>query len=191
VGVVVGTALSLVPSIAEAGTSPPGLLAHEDGNHTTDELLAEVGRQVPTFGGMYVDGGQLVILLTDDGESLAAAADALRAIETLDVAGMTPVFARADYSWVQLMDWFGRLGDIAGMNGVVWSDIDDRANRLGIPRPAVVIEEAESVVIPALEHPTQSVGSQRSPGAVILLLVAALIVLVTSSTVVWSVRRSR
>jgi hypothetical protein len=109
------------------GTSPP--------DQTSDDLLASVAGQVPAFGGMYVDesAGKLYIWLTDQGQSLTAADQALQSVlGDPTLASLTPVALAATYSFTQLKAWSDRMSPVLSIQGVVSTDIDDRSNRLSV-----------------------------------------------------------
>lgn len=135
----------------------------------TDELFAAVAQRVPAFGGAYVDekAGELRIWTTRPERSVAESAQ--RAMAKLwddqDLAALRPVVLRADYDFLTLSRWYRRMtGPVFGVDGVVFTDIDEGRNRLaigvedpaqqrpmvepklreqGIPLEAVVIEQAE------------------------------------------------
>ncbi len=140
---------------------------------TEDDLLYELAKRVPSFGGMFVDeSGVLNVWLTDPSlqviEALRAAIIALwgggwfrenapkRVIKAL----------KADYSFKQLYEWYKPMVDaVFQIPGVFSTAIDDLKNRLsvwvdigdtqaaervrqvltdlGIPLQAVIISEEE------------------------------------------------
>lgn len=133
---------------------------------TMDDLLLEVARRLPGFGGMFIDrDGRLAVYLLDPAE-IGAAEEAIAAVFGRE---RFPPGARAvqgQYSFLQLNEWHGRLNSLFGVPGVVLTDLDEGRNRLavgleragagaaverelsrlGIPREAVVIEETRPII---------------------------------------------
>jgi hypothetical protein len=128
-----GTAGSVSAHASFALTSdvpPPPI-----GNQTIDDLLASVAASVPAFGGMYVDEGTgtLHIWLTDQGQSLAAADQAIQSVlGDPTLAAFTPVAESARYSFTQLKAWSDQMMPVLSISNVVSTDIDDRTNRLTV-----------------------------------------------------------
>lgn len=135
---------------------------------TVDDLLVEVARRVPAFGGMFLsdDEQTLQVYLTDLRPPLVAAAQtAIAAIfgaQHIPQGGIRGI--QGQYGFLQLKHWYDRMWGAlveAIPGGVTLTDIDDARNRLlvgvinlelqsrveqelaklGIPREAVVIEQ--------------------------------------------------
>jgi len=138
---------------------------------TLDDQFAEIARQVPAFGGLFYDQrGRLTMYLTESkGDTPARAkatiAAALSSDDRLATAGDIRVIP-GQYSFLQLKGWYDRMTfDVLGVPRVIFTDIDEGTNRLrigvekqaklgtveahlaklGIPREAVTIEEAEPI----------------------------------------------
>lgn len=133
-----------------------------------DAQLARLTERHPTFGGMFVDGKRLKILLTDDGESLRGVYAALKKRYD-EVRGYEPVALKARWNWIQLYEWRIDLGSkVSRLPGFLSSDIDDSGNRVefgfknrrrvidraneeiarqGVPRAAVRIVKDEEVTV--------------------------------------------
>ncbi|AKT37604.1 hypothetical protein [Chondromyces crocatus] len=106
-----------------------------------DEQFAMIAEAVPGFGGLYLDQGQAVVFLTD-----------LDAVEKAKVV-LEPVLARmlslgrdpsapfempefrfeqGQYDWGSLFGWYGEIGGVFSVPGVVLRDIDETKNRIRI-----------------------------------------------------------
>jgi hypothetical protein len=170
--VVVACALSLllVPVAGgygspHAGTGTQGQAAGESA--TLDDRLAAVARQAPGFGGAFVDAASdtLFVYVADQGRSAALAEGAFRALFLPDDLPAETKILRADYTFLELKAWLDRMVGVLGISGVVFTDIDDRRNRLSVgvesvyaipaveaelarnsvPREAVLIDVTEPV----------------------------------------------
>lgn len=143
--------------------------APDEGRHqgTLDDLLLEVARQVPGFGGMFIDqDGRLAIFLLDPAD-VAVAEEAIAAVfgrERIPAGGVVAV--QGQYSLLQLKEWYDRLGSLFSIPGVALTDLDEGRNRLtvgvqgsearpvveqelqrlGIPSEAVRIEETGPII---------------------------------------------
>lgn len=144
----------------------------QQGEPTQDDLFAMVAQQVPAFGGMYVDEDTqtLYVWLTDQGQSLAAAVQALQSTFGSQILNeFTPVALPAQYGFTQLKAWSDQMVALS-TPGIAFTDIDDGNNRLAIgvenlatQGPAV---EAELV---DLGIPLQVVSIEQSEGYTDLL----------------------
>ncbi|MCL4368898.1 MAG: hypothetical protein M1337_07005 [Actinobacteria bacterium] len=98
-----------------------------------NDLLIEVARRVPAFGGMFIDEeGRLAVYLLDVTQG-AAAEEAIAAIfgrERIPRGGTRVLQGR--YSFLQLEEWYGRLQAVFEVPGVSFTDIDEANNRLAI-----------------------------------------------------------
>jgi len=93
--------------------------------------LSSIAREVPTFGGMYVDRPTLYVWLTDGGQSLDAAVEAIRRNWPTDkFENFTPVALRAKYSFLQLDAWHEQMDGVLSIDGAIYTDRDERNNRL-------------------------------------------------------------
>ncbi|MCI2430886.1 S1 family peptidase [Candidatus Acetothermia bacterium] len=134
-----------------------------------DRLFTAIAQRAPAFGGMFLDEtGTLNVYLVDLAQRNAveaAIAEVLGAERT--ASQMKPLQGR--YSFGQLKNWHDKLMALFEDGGVVFTDIDETRNmlkvgieiaglkdniekkldKLGVPRDAVAIEEAEPVVLMA------------------------------------------
>jgi hypothetical protein len=149
----------LAPTLATAAAPSTAPSAADD-----DPVAA--ARDVPGFGGFYVDGGVPTVWLTDAREKPKAA----RALERwMRKYGHDPAALRvkqAAHAYRDLERWFERGGaEALGVEGAVFADLDEAANvlrvgvehagavaaaraalaRAGIPASAVVVEQTAPV----------------------------------------------
>jgi hypothetical protein len=121
---------------------------------TQDDLLIRVGKQVPGFGGMYVDSdGRLVLYLLDTAQ-LPAARSAIEAVfgpDRVPAAGVRAV--KAQYTVSQLAAWTRRAAAVLELTGVTLVDLDEARNRVAIgvddlSRVTTVEKALSSIKIP-------------------------------------------
>lgn len=134
---------------------------------TFDDLLAEVGRLEPAFGGISLTEGRLSVVMTDTARDLATLRAALGSILRDHRFETGPLDVRqGDYSFLQLYAWSLKLPAFFSIEGVFSIDIDEAQNRLkvgirddsvreaietelawvGIPSEAVIFEVREPAV---------------------------------------------
>jgi hypothetical protein len=115
---------------------------------TLDEELIALAGLIPGFGGLFADPTETVILLQDPASQRNVAADVvgpfLRQVWSLNRnAGDRPlVFRPARYLFTELAAWRSEF-DSQTPRGTVFSDIDERRNRIVI---AVATNEAATAV---------------------------------------------
>lgn len=104
----------------------------EDGQ-TIDDLFAEVAKQVPAFGGMFIDSqGNLSVYLLDPTQK-AAAESAIASVFGRDRIPPNGVrVLPGQYGFLQLKEWFNRANALLALPGVTLVDIDESKNRLKI-----------------------------------------------------------
>lgn len=166
----------MVVSIALASTAIGTQMARAAGGG--DESFAMVASRVPQFGGAFADeaGGVLYVWLTDPREEvLERAKTALADVLGHEFVEGKVVALRARYSFPELQAWHDAMVDVLSLPGVVFTDIDERENRLRvgvedrekygaqvreeltrleIPRDAVGIDEHAPIAqIPPLSRP--------------------------------------
>lgn len=106
-----------------------------------DDLLAEVGKTVPAFGGLYIaEDGALEVIMTDRAQE-AMVEGVIRSVFPMENLSYTGVRVRdCKYPFTQLKGWYDvAYRGVFEMPGVAYTDIDERANRLvvGITEPGV------------------------------------------------------
>lgn len=151
--------------VMPAGKTPGPSATQREKTH--DDLLLEIARRVPSFGGMYTDAqGHLYVYLLEPDARVEAEA-AIRSVfgpDTLPAEGIRVVLAQ--YSFLDLKAWHDRLtGVVLNKPGVVLTDVDESRNRLligtitgkpparldtllkklAIPREAVIVEKVEPI----------------------------------------------
>ena len=158
---------------------------------TLDEQLIEINKRIPGFGGMYVDEKGVVNVYLADTERLDAKArqgtqakieqaltevlgpDALSSRSRTVLEREAPIkrpptirLVKGEYSIQQLTEWRSRMESALQVPGVVFTDLDERSNRLKIgiepgasrekveealekadipPPDAVIIEETQPI----------------------------------------------
>jgi hypothetical protein len=102
----------------------------------SEEPFAGVARQVPEFGGAYVDEGarRLYIWLTDTSDSiLRQARSAVLDVLSGEFAAYQAIALQAKYSFLELTKWQDDITTRAGsLPGVVFVDADERNNRVTV-----------------------------------------------------------
>src|SRR5256712_8309801 len=100
-----------------------------------DDMFDDVATSVPGFGGMYLDGNTLKVYLTDPTQRVMAE-HAIGAIGAVFGAARIPAGGvqtlQATYGFHQLHAWNNHIGAVFNIQGVVYTDIDEKANRLTV-----------------------------------------------------------
>jgi len=155
---------------------------------TLDERFSEIARRVPQFGGAYVSGGHLEIVLTDTAtNALRAAREAVDEIIGADrpLPMRDAVAVHGKYGFNELMAMRVRARSTLALAGVVQLGIDERKNRvmigvvddaaqrrvadqlirLGVDRGTVVIETVKPMILFSNSSKIRPVigGSQIKP----------------------------
>ncbi|HEX5084607.1 MAG TPA: hypothetical protein VFY40_21405 [Blastocatellia bacterium] len=153
----------------------PGF-AQMDEIETSDDRLAAVAREVPGFGGMFYDqdGTLQVYLSGQKGPAPAALIASLDDVITREVGKGERLSGRGieiidgQYGFLDLYDWQRQMSPtVLAIPGVVFTDIDEKTNRLrigvtdssgltdevekylsglSVPREAVLISETKPVL---------------------------------------------
>lgn len=164
--------LVLCVSIVGSNALPEKVPVNDPTNRahrTLDEQFLDVSAKVPDFGGMFMDGDVLKVHLVNRAQR-PAAESAIAAVfgrERIPAGGIQ--ILQGQYSFTQLKKWHDRLGVLFDIQGVVFTDVDEKLNRLkvgvespdligvvekelikqGIPPDSFVIEQTEPVVFAA------------------------------------------
>jgi len=95
-------------------------------------MFDDVATQVPGFGGMYLEGNILKVYLTDPTLMVSAGSviTSVFGADRIPAGGIQVI--RGNYGFHQLLAWFNKLGVVFNIPGVVYTDIDERANRLTV-----------------------------------------------------------
>ncbi len=95
-------------------------------------MFDDVATQVPGFGGMYLEGNILKVYLTDPTLMVSAGSviTSVFGADRIPAGGIQVI--RGNYGFHQLSAWSNKLGAVFNIPGVVYTDIDERANRLTV-----------------------------------------------------------
>jgi hypothetical protein len=150
------------PPVRQAPTDQPNSPALD-----LDHRFAEVARQAPAFGGMFLDGNATLQVYLTDRTQEAAVRQAISAVFGLEVLSSGMKVLDGENGFLQLAEWYVKahelLPSIAEVNLL---DIDEARNRvaigvetkqgvpmvkgmltqLGIPAKAVIVEEMEDAI---------------------------------------------
>ena len=100
---------------------------------TQDDHLEEVAAQEPAFAGMFVENGQLIVMLTDLSRPVSAVRGAITSVFTDPRFTTIPIQTRqAKYGWSQLYAWGTVLPRAFSVPGVTVTDLDEVDNRISI-----------------------------------------------------------
>lgn len=130
-----------------------------------DSLLADLAREEPSIGGLYVDEeGVLTVLVVNVDRAAAAARVARRLVAEGRVRGIAKSFngkvrhRPARFSLIELAEWRLKVRDKVEELGALWIDLNEARNRIeiGIPR-----SEQERVV----QQLSKYLSSLRIPAA--------------------------
>jgi hypothetical protein len=146
----------------QASTNPPNSPALD-----LDHRFAEVAKQAPAFGGMFLDGNATLQVYLTDRTQEAAARQAISAVFGPDVLTNGMKVLDGENGFLQLAEWYVKAHDLLPtMAEVNLLDIDEARNRivigvetkqwvpkvesllaqLGIPARAVIVEEVEDAI---------------------------------------------
>jgi hypothetical protein len=139
---------------ASHGSEEDQFPADEAREETLDDLLAEVARMVPEFGGVSIGPDGTLHIDVLDPRMAGAALEAIEAVfgperfsqgstqilpERLSQGGIKVL--PGQYSFVQLKDWHERMmPEVLGLPGVILTDIDEGENRLRVGVEAQVLQ---------------------------------------------------
>jgi hypothetical protein len=142
----------------------PGQLKAVD-TRSIDDLFLEVARRVPAFGGMYLgpDKTLQVYLLNVDPATIKASEEAITAVfgrERIPAGTLHPL--KGQFGFQQLKDWHDRARDVLGIPGVVFSDIDERMNRLTFGLNQMEAREDAEKLLIKLQIPKEAVIFQKT-----------------------------
>jgi len=143
-----------------SGPHAGGGAASESATSLLDDLFAELGARVPAFGGMFLDGDVLKVYLTSPAQMVSAEAAIVVVFgrERIPAGGIQVL--PAQYAFLQLSEWHNRLGPLFDIQGVVFTDIDERVNRLKV---AV----ADDAVFDIVEQEVLRLGIPREAFAIV------------------------
>lgn len=120
-----------------------------------DAEFVRLAKQIPGFAGMYYDqAGKLNVQVARQGGIAARGADVMGRLRSVGGSAVQrrlrtggAVMREAKYDFGQLAGWKSRLGRVFQVKGVVYTDIDEAANRLRIAiQPGASQRDVERVV---------------------------------------------
>ncbi len=153
--VIVGIlALLLASGWATAGAAGPD---------TVDEINLAIDRQVPGFGGAFVENDTLNVFLTNL-ESRPAVERALAAAygaEGLPARGIQ--VRQGQYGFAQLKAWQDEAGAVFDLPGVVFTDVDETLNRVAIGVEDKAAGAAVTQALMRLQIPLKAVEIVETP----------------------------
>lgn len=142
-----------------------------------DDYYANIAKEVPGFGGMYLEEGNLNMYFLE-GSAKTGAATYQKVLGIMNqeanvpeyIQTASPQIRRGDYDFIELRDWKNALKSKLRGEGMVFIDADERRNRvrvgiteslatsrissmladLGIPEGAVITEITDPIV-PAVD----------------------------------------
>src|SRR5881398_405592 len=122
--------LTLISTTIPAYANTPQ--THLRGAKGLDDMFDDVATSVPGFGGMYLDGNTLKVYLIDPAQKVMAehAIGAVFGAARIPAGGVQTL--KGTYGFHQLHTWYNHLGAIYNIPGVVYTDIDEKANRLTV-----------------------------------------------------------
>ncbi len=142
--------------------------------YTIDDRFADLARVVPGgFGGLWLEGDELHVNLVDLSKRAEAQAVLARELRA-EFGGGAPgqrgsvdldaiVFHSARYDYLQLTGWYARLTPALG-EGIVSTDIDERANRIAVGvRDEATIERVRRRVVELGIPPEAVVVARQEP----------------------------
>jgi hypothetical protein len=140
--------------------------------HGIDAEFTRLAKQVPGFGGMYYDrSGRLNIYVTRaQGGAAARSADVTGRLRTFGGAAVqrrlrsaAVTIREAKYDFAQLQSWKARLSRVFTVKGVVYTDIDEEANRIGLALTPAASQAAVERIINSANVPLGAVSFRRMP----------------------------
>jgi len=96
---------------------------------SVDETFVDIDSKVPGFGGLYVDGNQMKIYLTDTSKKDKAIKE-ISSIKKIPKGGFEVI--QGKYRFSDLKKWKDDAGILFDIPGLVYVDADEEKNRLSI-----------------------------------------------------------
>ena len=122
--------LTLISTTIPAYANTPQ--THSRAAKGLDDMFDDVATSVPGFGGMYLDGNTLKVYLIDPAQKVMAehAIGAVFGAARIPAGGVQTL--KGTYGFHQLHTWYNHLGAVFNIQGVVYTDIDEKTNRLTV-----------------------------------------------------------
>jgi len=148
--------IAVCACVAHTATAaaPQSARQSETRMQTHDDLLLQVDKQAPGFGGMFIGAdGRLAVYMLDTGRlaPTRAAIESVFGSNHVPAAGIRAV--QGQYSISQLKPWTERAGSLLATPGVTIVDLDERRNRVVIgvdraDRTQTVLRELTALKVP-------------------------------------------
>ena len=126
-GIILAAGLASAPNAYALGNRPEAAAVQG-----LDGLFTRVSALAPSFGGMFLDADKLTVYLTNPGQRTVAE----QAIAAVFGPGRMPAggvqVLKAQYSFSQLKAWHDSMGSLFNIEGVIFTDLDEAANRLKV-----------------------------------------------------------
>lgn len=156
----IAATISLLPVVVSAQENRP---------QTIDDEFYAIAQEAPAFGGLYLceqEGGLCVNTTDSSPAKVTAIREAIDRRFGEQFRGMPTVPIPAQFSFAQLYEWHQQIVQTLSISGIVFTDIDEKRNRitigvstnsakkavereiarLNIPSEAVVVDDTEPVV---------------------------------------------
>lgn len=126
-------------AVAEASAASAALQARP--GRGIDAKFTRLARDIPGFGGMYFDkSGKLNVYVKSQAGAAARGVDMVGRLRAVGDRAVQDRLRRspnvgiqeAKYDYAELQGWKSRLGKLFSVRGVVFTDIDEGRNRLGV-----------------------------------------------------------
>jgi len=126
-GIILAAGLASAPNAYALGNRPEAAAVQG-----LDGLFTRVSALAPSFGGMFLDADKLTVYLTNPGQRTVAE----QAIAAVFGPGRMPAggvqVLKAQYRFSQLKAWHDSMGSLFNIEGVIFTDLDEAANRLKV-----------------------------------------------------------
>lgn len=161
---VAAAALLVVSVVAGSNSATDDSDSEAASGKTHDELLLEIADEIPDFAGMYLssDGGTLYVNVLEGSESTLRKDDVKDAIDETfksDAATRGQVtLVPKEYTIRQLHGWYAQaLPVVMATEGVVMTDLDEKASRIRIWVTNEVDLEGLNSTLGSMEIPSNAV----------------------------------
>ncbi|MGH7471729.1 MAG: hypothetical protein ACRENP_27580 [Longimicrobiales bacterium] len=103
-------------------------------SNSTNAIFSQIAKEIPGFGGFYIDNGAIHVYLVDPAYS-SVAAQAVRSVlerrgRLQRMAELPIQIEQGAFSWQTLSQWYLSIRTLLSLPGVSMADIDERINRI-------------------------------------------------------------
>lgn len=163
------------PTEPGAGFEPTAAFAPVNargGGHGLDAEFRRIAAETPGFAGMHYDAnGRLNVRVTREELEVPGARQKIMASVGRSLGGSgravpsaaNVVFEEADHDYLRLTEAYDRLGSIFGVEGVVYTDIDEATNRLRVGVLAGTSPDRVEAALAGLGIPADMVRLEATP----------------------------